>query len=97
MSQPNLVEETDDLAAADVEPTLEEVQPEVALPTQKQKTDIYTVMLIISLISLLVACLLLVFELNRWGTFPGRPWDTSEAKPNIQAYLDDASVPGTVV
>ena len=97
MSQPNLVEQSDDMTAVDDEPTLEQAQPEIAIPTQKQKTDIYTVMLIISLICLVVACFLLVAELNRWGSFPGRPWDASDATPNVQAYHDDTSTQYTVV
>jgi len=37
---------------------------------QKPDTDVYTVMLIISLISILTACLLLYLELARYGNYP---------------------------
>lgn len=84
MSQPNLAEQANTGGA---EPQL---QAQPALPTQKQKTDVYTVMLIISLICLVLACGLLFFELRRWGSFPGRPWGTNEARPNVRAVdVDD--------
>lgn len=93
MSQPNLAEQLDETAAVESEPTLE--QPQAEIPTQKQKTDIYTVMLIVSFICLLLACILLLVELNRWGTFPGRPWDTSSATPKRQALNDHTPVEST--
>jgi hypothetical protein len=37
---------------------------------KKQPTDIFTVMLIISLAAVLIACVLLVLELNRFGSYP---------------------------
>ena len=39
-------------------------------PVQKQPTDIYTVMLIISTVAVLVGCILLLLELNRFGSYP---------------------------
>ena len=80
MSQPRLAEQADDVGV--------ERQAQLALPTQKQKTDVYTVLLIISLICLVLACGLLFFELRRWGSFPGRPWSTNEARPNVRAVQD---------
>lgn len=42
---------------------------------QKPDTDVYTVMLIISFISILTACLLLYLELARYGSYPW--WNAS--------------------
>jgi hypothetical protein len=39
-------------------------------PVKKQPIDIYTVMLIISMAAVFVACVLLLFELNRFGSYP---------------------------
>jgi hypothetical protein len=39
-------------------------------PVKKQPTDIYTVMLIISMVAVLSACILLLLELNRFGSYP---------------------------
>lgn len=49
------------------------------IPAQKQRANIYTVMLIISFICILTATLLLYFELERWGDAPW--WNTDAAKP----------------
>jgi hypothetical protein len=40
------------------------------LVVQKPETDIYTVMLIVSCLSVLVGCLLLYLELSRYGSYP---------------------------
>ena len=45
---------------------------------QKQRTDVYTVMLIISFICVVTATILLYAELERWGSYPW--WNTNEAK-----------------
>ncbi|MFV1968220.1 MAG: hypothetical protein ACC628_22585 [Pirellulaceae bacterium] len=66
MSQPNLV---DPAGPAEV-------------PAQKQRTNVYTVMLIISFFCIVTACVLLWLELNRWGSYPW--WKTTEATPNTQ-------------
>jgi hypothetical protein len=47
---------------------------------EKQKTNIYTMMLILSLIALTTACVLLAMELQR---FPWAPWDTKSAQPVV--------------
>jgi hypothetical protein len=39
-------------------------------PVKKPPTDIYTVMLMIALAAVLIACVLLVLELNRFGSYP---------------------------
>jgi hypothetical protein len=39
-------------------------------PVKKQPTDIYTVMLIISMVAVPSACILLLLELNRVGSYP---------------------------
>ncbi|MCH2131627.1 MAG: hypothetical protein MK179_21010 [Pirellulaceae bacterium] len=41
-----------------------------ALPLKKQPTDIYTVMLMISFVAVLIACLLLFLELSTYGSYP---------------------------
>lgn len=50
----------------------------VAAPKQKQKTNVYTVMLFISFCAIVLACILLYMELQLWGDFPW--WRTSEAQ-----------------
>jgi len=37
---------------------------------QKQSTNIYTIMLVVSLISIITATVVLAMELNRFGEFP---------------------------
>ena len=70
-----------------------DVEPEPAdIPTQKRKTDIYTVMLIISFICIVTACILLSWELTKWGDFP-KPWNTSEGIPNrVSEYVPTHSL-----
>ena len=46
---------------------------------QKQKPNVYTVMLILSFVALFMACLLLYLELARYGPIPS--WKTEGAKP----------------
>lgn len=77
MSQPSLVDPTGKSHA----------------PVQKQKTNVYTVMLIISFICIVTACILLYIELTRWGEFPW--WNTSGATPNTSAHyvVPDAPTP----
>ncbi len=50
----------------------------VEAPKQKQKTNVYTVMLFISFCAIVLACILLYWELSLWGEFPW--WRTSEAE-----------------
>lgn len=57
------------------------------VPVQKQRADVYTVMLIISFICIVTATILLYAELERWGTYPW--WNTNEATPT-SAWLDHA-------
>lgn len=79
MSQPNLAEElepTVDQAASQPAPA-----PRAEIPTQKQKTNIYTMMLIISFICIVVACILLFWEVTLWGDYPW--WRTDESRPNL--------------
>ena len=51
----------------------------ISIRAEKQRTNVYTMMLVISLIALITASVLLSMELNRFGTWP--PWNTSAAKP----------------
>ena len=70
-------------------------QPSLARPggeaaPQKQPYNIYTVMLIISLICIVTSCFLLYKELQRWGNYPW--WNTSDATPRA-AWLLDSPAP----
>lgn len=51
-------------------------------PMQKQKLNVYTVMLVIAFLCILTSCILLYQEVTRWGKYPW--WDTNEGKPNVQ-------------
>jgi len=51
----------------------------VAAPTQKQKISVYTVMLFISFCAIVLACMLLSWELHMWGDYPW--WKTTDAIP----------------
>ena len=50
-------------------------KPTPALPLKKQSTDIYTVMLMISFVAVLIACVLLFLELSEYGSYPW--WKTA--------------------
>jgi len=41
-----------------------------AAPVNKAPTDIYTVMLLSSTLAVAVGCILLLMELNRYGSYP---------------------------
>jgi hypothetical protein len=41
---------------------------------QKQKLNVYTMMLVIAFLAITTACLLLYLELRRWGSYPW--WQT---------------------
>lgn len=69
------------------QPSLAE-QPKAAAPTQKQKTNVYTVMLFISFAAILTAALLLYFELKKWGEYPW--WKTGSAQPAGTSFIHDA-------
>ncbi len=61
-------------------PSEEYVQPAIAasnVPVRKQGLNIYTVMLVISFISLVIGTIILFIEFNRFGG-----WDTSSARPS---------------
>lgn len=53
-------------------------QPGAAPTVQKQRINVYTMMLIMSLIAISIGCTLLYFELERFGSYPW--WNVSEAK-----------------
>jgi len=74
VSQPNSVD------LFEGQPTAGE-QPQVEAPTQKQKLNVYTMMLVIAFFCLVMACILLYQELKLWGSFPW--WNTDEGKPNV--------------
>jgi hypothetical protein len=71
VSQPNLADEGEqplvDESVVSPEPV---VRPAPELPKQKQKTDVYTVMLIISFLCIVTASILLYWELTLWGSYP---------------------------
>jgi hypothetical protein len=48
-------------------------------PVQKQRLNVYTVMLIISFICIVTSCIVLYMELSRWGNYPW--WSTTDANP----------------
>jgi len=63
-------------------------QPKQA-PQQKQKTNVYTVMLFIAFVAIVVACVLLWMELQQWGDYPW--WRTTDAIPKAAAQLPVSS------
>lgn len=63
----------------------------VEVPAQKQRLNVYTVMLIISFICIITATILLYVELERWGSFPW--WNTQDARP-AGVWLDQSPVHG---
>ncbi len=54
-------------------------RPGVETPVQKQRLNVYTMMLVISFIAMTIACILMYLELEKYGTYPW--WDTKEADP----------------
>lgn len=92
MSQPNLSDEQPDLVPE--QPVQAAPAPRPEVPTQKQKTNIYTVMLMISFACIVIACILLAWELSLWGSYPW--WNTNQARPSVSAppatlWLDSLS------
>ena len=82
MSQQNLPDEFEQAGLEEEPPVAQPPQPRRAdVPTQKQKTNVYTVMLIVSFISIVIACILLYWEVTLWGSYPW--WDTRDARPNL--------------
>lgn len=63
-------------AAAPTEEAYIDVETPVAPEYRKQGMNIYTVMLVISFISLVIGTILLFIEANRFGG-----WDTKEFRP----------------
>jgi hypothetical protein len=58
---------------------------------QKQKLNVYTVMLIVAFVALLTACLLLYLELRQYGSMPW--WKTEGAQPTPVLQLDGPLAP----
>ena len=50
-------------------------------PVQKQKLNVYTVMLVISFVALTTGCVFLYLELHRYGK-PLEWWDTRSVQAN---------------
>ncbi len=53
-------------------------QPGGAPTVQKQRLNVYTMMLIMSLIAISIGCTLLYMELTQYGSYPW--WNVDEAK-----------------
>ena len=53
---------------------------------RKQPPSIYTVMLLLSMLFMLIACIAMWIELNRWA--PDR-WRTNTAKPSVMVMPAD--------
>jgi hypothetical protein len=65
-----------------------------AAPVQKQRINVYTMMLILSFIALVTACILMYMELQSYGTYPW--WKTDRAKPStLNWQAPHVSAPGT--
>lgn len=56
---------------------------------QKQRLNVYTMMLIISFIAICTAIVLLYMELNKYGAYPW--WKTGDAIPKT-SYLESSPV-----
>ena len=56
------------------------------VPKQKQKTNVYTVMLFISFVAIVTAIILLWMELKLWGDYPW--WKTTDAIPKATSQLN---------
>ena len=66
--------------------------PGADVPVQKQRMNVYTMMLIISFICIVTACVLLYMELKRWGNYPW--WNTSEAVPRAAWVMPEVEPHG---
>lgn len=51
------------------QPDLSSVSPPRGVLVQKPKTSVYTVMLIVSLVAMVIGCIFLVLEIQRFGGF----------------------------
>ncbi len=57
---------------------------------QKQKLNIYTMMLLIAFLAIATACLLLYLELRRWGSYP---WWKTSAVMTTSAPMEQPELP----
>jgi len=62
--------------------------PATTPSAQKQRLNVYTMMLILSFVAICIASTLLYMELNRFGNYPW--WNTRDATPATTSYLIDA-------
>lgn len=58
-------------------------EPEPQTVVKKQRINVYTMMLVLSFISLVTACAVLHNELSRWGE--GETWKTDSVAPRPRA------------
>ena len=79
VSQPDLADDEAPVLEEEQPAAPEPARPRVEVPTQKQKTSIYTVMLMISFVCIVIACILLAWELSLWGPYPW--WNVRDAIP----------------
>ncbi len=64
--------------------------PRQSAVVQKQQLNVYTVMLIVAFCAILIACLLLYLELQRWGSFP---WWKAQTGGGATAYIYQSEGP----
>ncbi len=57
--------------------------PKSASPTIKPRLNVYTMMLFISLVAIITACVLLWQVQNRYGGLTPSAWDTTEARRGL--------------
>lgn len=63
-------------------------QPASGAVEEKPRFNIYTMMLIVSLLAIIMACFLLWYELKSYGSFP--QWKTSNvARPTSMRIIPD--------
>lgn len=62
---------------------------QAARPVQKQRLNVYTMMLVISFLALVTACVLLLVELGDYGPYPW--WNTQSGRVTTTSQLIDGS------
>ena len=70
-----------DPAAAGMMDTDPQADQAAAQNHRKQDLNVYTVMLVISFVCLVIAIILMVVELGRWGDLGSMPYRTDSARP----------------
>ena len=65
------------------QPSLESVSPAPSVLKKEPQMTVYTVMLVISLVSLLLACLFLYLEIREYGGFGAAKGRIAAAVPTV--------------